>query len=78
MSKTKEKKYVIARADRPGRYLRGLGIGCCNTLYPDRWTSYIPNAIQFNEDEGTTTIQFITNVLDEYLGKQLYLEEIKE
>ena len=71
-------KYIIKREDRPGMMLQGLGIGCCNTIHPDRWTSYEPNAIRFNENEGNATIEFITNVIDEYLGEQLYLEEAKE
>ena len=73
-----EQLYVIKRADHEGRYLKGLGIGCCNTVHPDRWTSYEPNAIRFNEEEGKATIEFITNVIDEYLGEELYLEKAKE
>ena len=69
-----EQLYTIKRQDR-GFYLKGLGIGCCNTLHPDRWTVYEPNAIRFNENEGKATIEFITNVIDEYLGEQLYLEK---
>lgn len=73
-----EQLYVIKRADHEGRYLRGLGIGCCNTIHPDRWTSYEPNAIRFNKDKGKATIEFITNVIDWELGEQLYLKEAKE
>ena len=72
-----EQLYTITRADRPGQYLKGLGIGCCNTIHPDRWTAYEPNAIRFNEEEGTATIEFITNVVDEYLGEQLMLTPSK-
>ena len=71
----KEPLYTITRADRPGHYLKGLGIGCCNTLHPDRWTIYEPYAIRFNEEEAKATIEFITNVIDEYLGENLYLKE---
>ena len=69
-------KYVIMREDRPGQRLKGLGIGTCNPLYPDQWTRNKSIAIQFNEEEARATIEFITNVLDEYLGEQLYIEEI--
>lgn len=69
-------KYVIKREDRPGLMLRGLGIGSCNPLYPDQWTRYYQNAIVFNEDEAKATIEFITNVVDEYLGEQLYIEKV--
>lgn len=73
-----EQLYVIKRADHEGRYLRGLGIGCCNTIHPDRWTSYEPNAIRFNVEEAKATIEFITNVINWELGEQLYLEKAKE
>ena len=72
----KEQLYTITRADKPGRYLKGLGIGCCNTLFPCRWTSYIPHAILLNEEEGTETIKYITNVIDQDLGEQLYLKPL--
>ena len=70
-------RYVIKREDRPGQMLRGLGIGSCNPLYPDQWTKYPSCAICFNKEEAKATIVFITNVLDEYLGEQLYIEKIE-
>ena len=72
-----EQRYVIKRKDRPGQMLKGLGIGTCNPLYPDQWTKHPAIAIQFNKEEAQATIDFINNVLDEYLGEQLYYEPIE-
>ena len=73
-----EQLYVIKKAEHYDRYLRGLGIGCCNTIHPDRWTCYEPNAIRFNEEEAKATIEFITKVIDWELGEQLYMEKAKQ
>lgn len=67
----KNQLYTITRADKPGQYLKGLGIGSCNAIHPDRWTLYEPHAIRFNEEEAEATIQFIQNVIDQELGEQL-------
>ena len=69
-------KYVIMRKDRPGQMLKGLGIGSCNPLYPDQWTKYQQVALHFSQDEACATIDFITEVLDDYLGQQLYIQKI--
>ena len=72
-----EQQYTITRADRPGQYLKGLGIGSCNTIHPDRWTLYEPHAIRFNEEEAKATIEFITNVINWELGEQLFITPAK-
>ena len=43
---------------------------------PDQWTKNKKLAIKFNEEEARDTIEFITNVISEYLGENLYIEEI--
>ena len=72
-----EELYTITRHDIPGQYLKGLGIGTCNTIHPDRWTLYEPNAIRFNKEEAEATIQFITDVIDQELGEQLSITPAK-
>lgn len=68
--------YVIKREDQPGQMLKGLGIGSCRILHPDQWTDHPRIAIKFNEEEAKATIEFITNVIDEYLGELLYIEPV--
>lgn len=72
-----EALYTITRADHPGHYLKGLGIGCCNAIHPDRWTVYEPYAIRFNFEEAEATIKFITDVIDFELGEQLVITTAK-
>lgn len=73
-------RYVIKREDRPGLMLRGLGIGCNNNYYTNQteWTRSVSTAIQFNEEEAQATIEFITNVIDWELGKQLIYEPVED
>ena len=65
--------YVIKREDQPGQMLMRLSIGAHPFLHPDEWTKYETRAIRFNKEEALATIEFITNVVDEYLGEQLYI-----
>ena len=69
-------RYVIKREDRPGQMLKKLSIGSYRIMGPDQWTTITSEAIQFSREEAEATIEFITNVIDEYLGEQLYVGQI--
>ena len=71
----KMEQYVIMREDRANWMLKGLAIGS-DYGTPDQWTKNKKLAIKFNEEEARDTIEFITNVVSEYLGENLYTEEI--
>ena len=73
-------KYVIKREDDPRQMLMGCGIGCNanNYTHKTEWTERWFLRLELNQEEAQATIDFITNVLDQELGEQLYLEEIKE
>ena len=65
--------YVIRREDQPNKMLMRLSIGAHPFLHPDEWTTSETRAIRFNKEEAQATLDFITNVIDEYLGEQLYI-----
>ena len=73
-------KYVIRSKDKPGKYLAGLGIGSCNPLFPDVWTSFGANAIHCTNTEAKAIIDFVTYGINRQLGESLYIEKhtIKE
>ena len=70
-------KYVIISKLKPGKYLAGLGIGSCNPLLPDVWTSYSQNAMRCTKTEAGAIIRFITEVIDETLGYSLDIVKFK-
>ena len=67
-------KYIIIREDKPGFMLQGLGLGCyTNTTAPHlEWTTCEFYAYKAeNLDCANAIIDFIRNVIDEYLAEQL-------
>lgn len=67
-------EYIIIREDKPGFMLQGLGIGCNANKYTEQieWTTCEFYAYKAeNLDCANAIIDFIRNVIDEYLAEQL-------
>ena len=77
MTNLKNQKYVIVSKLKPGKYLAGLGLGSCNPLFPDVWTSYSAKAMRCTNTEAGAIIKFIREVVDETLGNSLDLVKFK-